>query len=52
MTQCDIRHSEHGEYYEMSVDGEFAGNFDTVHEAATEFEHILAEKKKEEGTSE
>lgn len=47
MTRCDIHHSEHGDYYEMLVDGQFAGNFDTVNEAAEEFDRMLEEDRKE-----
>ena len=38
---CDIRRSDKGPYYTMMIDGVFAGNFDTVTEAANEFDTYL-----------
>lgn len=35
----DIRHSDKGEYYEMYVNGEFKGNYDSVVDAAKDYEN-------------
>ncbi len=40
-TSCEIKRSERGECYEMTVDGKFYGNYDSVVEAAKEFEEIM-----------
>ena len=40
-TKCEIRHSEQGECYEMLINGEFYGNYDSVFEAAKEFEELM-----------
>lgn len=40
-TKCEIRHSERGECYEMLINGEFYGNYDSVFEAAKEFEELM-----------
>ena len=37
---CTIKRSEKGPYYEMTVDGQFCGNYDTVKEASEEFEQM------------
>lgn len=42
---CEINRSKDGKSYELKIDGKFAGNFDTVSEAAREYEE---QKDKEE----
>ena len=41
-----ISRSKDGPYYEMEVNGKFAGNYDTVKEAADDFEKMKEEKGK------
>lgn len=38
--ECTIERSSKGPYYTLYVDKEFQGNYDTVKEAADEFEQI------------
>lgn len=45
---CTIDRSKKGPYYEMKIDGKFAGNYDTVKEAAEDFDKMVNEKKQEE----
>ena len=47
MTECDIRHDDRHGYYTLTVNGQFEGNFDTMREAALEYEQIVKEKKEE-----
>ena len=42
---CEIKRHEHCECYTLLVDGEFRGNFDSVAEAAKEFEEIYRENE-------
>ena len=42
-----ISRSKNGPYYEMTVDGKFAGNYDTMKEAADDFEEMKAKAGKE-----
>lgn len=42
--RLEINHSSKGEYYEMYIDGKFQGNYDSVKEAADEYEHICEEE--------
>lgn len=42
---CEIKRSDRGSYYTMLVDGEFAGNYDTVTEAAKAYEDIQKEQE-------
>lgn len=44
---CTIKRSTKGPYYEMTVDGKFYGNYDTVKEASEEFEQIKKTAKDE-----
>ena len=45
--KCEIKHSKRGEYYEMFINGEFYGNYDTVDEAARDLDQIVLEKAEE-----
>ena len=45
---CEIKRSDKGPYYTMKIDGEFAGNYDTVQEAANDYEDILKKEKNNE----
>lgn len=45
MSECRIRHSEKGEYYEMYVGDILVGTYDTVKEAADDFDRMAAEEK-------
>ena len=38
--ECTIKRSDKGSYYTLLVDCEFCGNYDTVKEAADEYEQI------------
>ena len=42
---CVIKRSIKGPYYEMEVNGEFEGNYDSPKEAADAFEEIRKEKE-------
>lgn len=42
---CEIRHHEYGACYTLLVDGRFEGNFETVSEAAREFDRIKMEEE-------
>lgn len=42
-----INRSKDGPYYVMTVDNKFAGNYDTVKEAADDFEKMKAEAGKD-----
>ena len=42
-----ISRSKDGPYYKMEVNGKFAGNYDTVKEAADDFEKMKAKAGKE-----
>ena len=42
---CDIHRSSKGPYYEMTIDNKFYGNYDSVKEAADDYEKYM--KKKE-----
>ena len=44
---CDIHRSKKGPYYEMFIDGKFYGNYDTVKEAADDYEKYVEEKEHE-----
>ena len=44
-TSCEIKHHEHSECYTLMVDGKFCGNYDTVVEAANEFESLRMEEE-------
>lgn len=46
-TRCEIRHSEHNESYEMTIDGKFYGSYDSVVEAAKEFEKLVLREQEE-----
>ena len=43
----EINRSKKGPYYEMTVDNKFAGNYDTVKEAADDFEEMKAKAGKD-----
>lgn len=45
---CDINHSDKGNYYEMKVGGKFYGNYDSVVEAAEDYEKLFAPDEEEE----
>ena len=47
-SSCDIHRSEDGQCYEMAIDGHFYGNYDTVGEAALDYERYLKEQEQEE----
>ena len=42
-----INRSKNGPYYEMTIDGKFAGNYDSLKEAADDFEEMKAKARKE-----
>ena len=42
--ESEIKRSKKGPYWELKVDGEFAGNFDSFKEATDELEAIIKEK--------
>ena len=44
---CEIKHSEHSECYEMTIDGKFYGSYDSVVEAAKEFEEMVLREQEE-----
>ena len=46
--RLDIHHSDVGEYYEMFVDGELVGTYDTLHEAVLDYESNFSEEEAEE----
>ena len=43
MSECVIVRSKAGAYYEMFVDGQHVGNYDTATEAAKEYDKIKEE---------
>jgi len=43
----DIHRSAKGPYYEMLIDGTFYGNYDSVKEAADDYEKYVKEKRHE-----
>lgn len=45
MTNCRIQHSDVGEYYEMYVDDIFVGTYDTVKEAAEDYDRMATDEK-------
>ena len=44
MATVQIKHSNTGEYYEMYVDGNLVGTYDTPSEAAREYDTDMAEE--------
>lgn len=46
-TSCEIKHSEYSECYEMTIDGKFYGSYDSVVEAAKEFEEMVLREQEE-----
>lgn len=49
--ECTIKRSNDGPYYILLVNGHFCGNFDSVKEAADEFDSICMESKQEEASA-
>lgn len=50
--RLDIHKSKKGPYYEMYINGQFYGNYDTVKEASDDYEEYRKEEqKKEEATA-
>lgn len=45
MDKCEIKHHDHCECYTLTVDGKFCGNFDTVSEAAAEFDRLRLQEE-------
>lgn len=45
LNSCEIKRHEHCDCYTLSVDGKFCGNFDTVKEAAAEFDRIWTDEQ-------
>ena len=45
-TSCDIRRSPRGPFYEMSINGQFYGNYDSVKEATDDYEAYLEKQRK------
>lgn len=43
--RCEINRSKDGKSYVLKIDGVFAGNFDTVTEAAKEYEDQISKKE-------
>lgn len=46
--KCEIKHHDAAECYTLIVDGQFCGNFDTVMEAAKEFDEMRLREEAEE----
>ena len=44
-TSCEIKRSNTCEAYELVVDGKFCGNYDTVAEAANEYESLCMQEE-------
>lgn len=44
--RCEIKHSDTSECYELTIDGKFYGSYDTMIEAAKEFDAIIEEEAK------
>lgn len=49
--ECTITRSDRGPYYVLEVDGKFQGNYDTVTEAAGEYEQMKRTAKDKEEAS-
>lgn len=45
MTNCRIQHSDKGEYYEMYVNDILVGTYDTVKEAAEDYDRMATDEK-------
>ena len=41
--ECTIEKNSKGAYYTMTIDGHFAGNYDTVTEAAMAYDQMVEE---------
>lgn len=45
--KVDIHRSSRGPYYEMTINDKFYGNYNSVKEAADDYEEYLKDKEKE-----